>query len=103
MPVFEARWVLEFGRRARLFLHVEAGLTGAGLVTERLKLAGRNREIEPADRDATRAGIEPENIIWIFGTGRTGSTWLGRMMGDLEDHSLWHEPYVGEIFGSAYY
>jgi hypothetical protein len=25
------------------------------------------------------------------------------MMGDLRDHVLWHEPYVGEIFGSAYY
>jgi Sulfotransferase domain len=72
----------------------------------REKLTGRSRKIQPADHDATRAepgGIKPENIIWIFGTGRTGSTWLGRMMGDLEDHSLWHEPYVGEIFGSAYY
>ena len=103
MPVLKSRWVLELGREARLYLHVEAGLTGARAVIDRLKLAGRNREIESADLDATRAGIKPENIIWIFGTGRTGSTWLGRMMGDLEDHALWHEPYVGEIFGSAYY
>jgi hypothetical protein len=91
MPVLKSRWVLELGRGARLFRHAEAGLTGARTVIDRLKAAGRNRE------------IRPENIIWIFGSGRTGSTWLGRMMGDLEDHSLWHEPYVGEIFGTAYY
>ena len=49
------------------------------------------------------SGIKPENVIWIFGSGRTGSTWLGNMMGDLENHSLWHEPYIGDVFGSAYY
>jgi hypothetical protein len=91
MPVLESRRVLELGRGARRFLHVKAGLKGARTMISRLKAAGRNRE------------IEPENIIWIFGSGRTGSTWLGRMMGDLEGHSLWHEPYVGEIFGTAYY
>ena len=48
-------------------------------------------------------GVKPENVIWIFGSGRTGSTWLSKMMGDLEDHSLWPEPYIGEVFGSAYY
>jgi hypothetical protein len=48
-------------------------------------------------------GIKPENIIWIFGSGRTGSTWLGGMMGGLRNHSVWNEPYVGEVFGSAYY
>ena len=62
------------------------------------------RRMKRAERDAEAgAGIKPENVIWILGSGRTGSTWLGRMMGDLTDHTLWHEPYVGEIFGSAYY
>lgn len=48
-------------------------------------------------------GIEPERIIWMFGTGRTGSTWLATIMGDLEDHKVWHEPLVGELFGHLYY
>jgi hypothetical protein len=106
MPVLKSRWVLELGRGARLFLHMEAGLTGARTVIDRLKVPERNRDIEPTDLNAARArpgGIEPENIVWILGTGRTGSTWLGRMMGDLGNQVLWHEPYVGEIFGTAYY
>jgi hypothetical protein len=48
-------------------------------------------------------GIKPENVIWMFGSGRTGSSWLSTMMGDLEGHARWNEPYVGELFGSAYY
>jgi len=39
----------------------------------------------------------------MFGSGRTGSSWLSNMMADLEDHARWNEPYVGEIFGTAYY
>ncbi len=47
--------------------------------------------------------IRPENIVWIFGTGRTGSTWLAFMMEELEGHTVWREPYVGELFGRLYY
>jgi hypothetical protein len=109
MPVFEYRWALELGRRTRLFLRVEAGLAGARALTELLKTErnGRMQESRPgAGRDlkpAESGGIKPENIVWILGSGRTGSTWLGRMMGELRHHALWHEPYVGEIFGTAYY
>jgi hypothetical protein len=46
--------------------------------------------------------IRPENIVWIFGSGRTGSTWLSEMMGSLPDHTRWHEPRVGHLFGHAY-
>lgn len=45
------------------------------------------------------ASIRPENIVWIFGTARTGSTWLGSMMGELEGHRWWREPLVGRLFG----
>ena len=52
----------------------------------------------------TRAGgIKPENIVWIFGSGRSGSTWLSSMMGDIEGHVLWGEPWVGALFGNYYY
>src|SRR5215213_5630068 len=47
--------------------------------------------------------VRPENMIWMFGSGRTGSSWLSTMMGDLEGHARWNEPYVGELFGTAYY
>lgn len=44
-----------------------------------------------------------ENVVWVFGTIRTGSTWLGSMMGDMARHELWNEPRVGELFGSYFY
>jgi hypothetical protein len=48
-------------------------------------------------------GVRPENVVWIFGSGRTGSSWLAFMMGDLPDHTRWNEPLVGYLFGHLYY
>jgi hypothetical protein len=48
-------------------------------------------------------GIRAENIIWIFGGARTGSTWLSEMMGELEGCAVWNEPLVGALFGNLYY
>ncbi len=48
-------------------------------------------------------GVKPENIVWIFGAGRTGSTWLSQMMGELEGHTVWPEPLLGALFGDLYY
>ena len=46
--------------------------------------------------------VRSGNVVWIFGSGRTGSTWLSKMMGSLADHTRWHEPLVGYLFGHAY-
>ncbi len=57
------------------------------------------------EADPTRAegtNIRPENIIWIFGSPRTGSTWLGRIIREQPNQSLWFEPYVGHLFGPFY-
>lgn len=48
-------------------------------------------------------GINPENVVWMFGTGRSGSTWLSDMMDDLPGHEVWREPLVGALFGNLYY
>jgi hypothetical protein len=48
-------------------------------------------------------GVKPENIIWVFGSGRTGSSWLTFMMGALPDHTRWNEPMIGYLFGHLYY
>jgi hypothetical protein len=47
--------------------------------------------------------VRPENIVWIFGSGRSGSTWLGSMMGGLDGCAMWNEPLVGNLFGNFYY
>lgn len=62
----------------------------------RLRLARR----EAGGEDGN---IKPENIVWVFGSGRTGSSWLAFMMGSLPEHSRWNEPLVGYLFGHTYY
>jgi hypothetical protein len=47
--------------------------------------------------------VKPENIVWIFGSGRSGSTWLSSMMGALDRQTVWDEPWVGTLFGNFYY
>jgi Sulfotransferase family len=109
-------------RSIRAFLNLEAGVTRGGdaplplradliqqLEEARQELESRDRMLaelraRPVTRDDTEIrGINPENIVWIFGSGRTGSTWLSSMMGDMEGHALWGEPWVGTLFGNYYY
>jgi hypothetical protein len=63
----------------------------------------RSRAKRSSSRAGGSHGIAPENIVWIFGTGRSGSTWLASMMEDLGGHAMWNEPLVGNLFGSFYY
>ena len=76
----------------------------------RQQLASKDRELAELRARLLRSGTEtgagainPENIVWIFGSGRSGSTWLSSMMGDIEGHTLWGEPWVGALFGNYYY
>jgi len=46
--------------------------------------------------------IDPARLVWIFGSGRSGSTWLRSMMGELDDTRVWEEPMVGRLFGEFY-
>src|SRR5215204_4756614 len=46
--------------------------------------------------------IDPARMLWIFGSGRSGSTWLRSMMGELEGVRVWEEPMVGRLFGEFY-
>jgi hypothetical protein len=88
VPDFRYRRVFDVVRGVRAFLSLEAGVT-RGVLSE------PNR----ANADVRSAGgIAPENMIWIFGTGRTGSTWLAAMMEEPEDHDVWFEPRVGTVF-----
>jgi Sulfotransferase family len=62
------------------------------------------RETEIDLQNAMQPGpwkpVHAEQLIWIFGGSRTGSTWLSQMMAELENQERWHEPYVGLLFGS---
>jgi len=47
-------------------------------------------------------GVNPENMIWIFCTARSGSTWLRSMLNDIVEGEVWEEPKVGRLFGEFY-
>jgi hypothetical protein len=74
---------------------------------QREQIARQNQELARLRtaldrRDRTRS-VRPEKMVWIFGSGRSGSTWLSSMMGDISGQSLWGEPWVGFLFGYFYY
>jgi hypothetical protein len=44
-----------------------------------------------------QSGVAEERIGWIIGSGRSGSTWLAEMLGELPRIRKWHEPYFGRL------
>jgi len=71
----------------------------------RRRLRERNREVEElrsnASQDGAR-GVGPEDVVWIFCAGRSGSTWLAQMLDDIPGNAMWNEPLVGALFGDFY-
>ncbi|HZT43201.1 MAG TPA: sulfotransferase [Chthonomonadaceae bacterium] len=49
-------------------------------------------------RDDSTLSVTDANLCWIFGAGRSGSTWLLEMLGHLNNTRTWHEPYFGAMF-----
>ena len=56
------------------------------------------RRVGGARGETPKDGVKPENFVWIFGTGRTGSSWLAAMMEEIDGHAVWFEPRVGDLF-----
>lgn len=53
--------------------------------------------IREAEQQGARSAPAEERMAWIIGCGRTGSTWLAEMLGDLPKIRRWHEPYFGRF------
>ena len=66
----------------------------------RLRRAGLRTNL--ADRSARTGGVNPANIVWIFCTSRSGSTWLRSMLEDIAPGETWEEPKVAKLFGGFY-
>jgi hypothetical protein len=105
MSSFESRTNLRLAQRGKGLLN-----RGANAARALRKLGRQEQEIAElrallARRDAgdQDTGIRPENVIWVLGSGRTGSSWLTFMMGALPDHTRWNEPLIGYLFGHLYY
>lgn len=129
MAILKSHTIIEIFRGIKAFINLEAGLvpgeapepetayrelrrTQAWLQERDERLKQMREWLEKKDRriaelqngSAATEGnaIKPENMIWMFGTGRAGTHWLGAMMGEPEGHEVWHEPMVGDLFGSLY-
>jgi hypothetical protein len=97
VPAFKNRSVFGIARGIRIFLYVEAGITRDGTPGSGYRPSEKAASA-PRQTGAQARRINPRNIVWIFGAGRTGSTWLSKMMGELEGHTVWFEPWVGMLF-----
>src|SRR5829696_6291021 len=97
MPEFKRNIVVKVARGVKAYLELRAGVTRRDLYGEFAP------EPNTSFAGTKVGGIDPKNIVWIFGSGRSGSTWLSSMMGDMEGHALWGEPWVGALFGNHYY
>jgi hypothetical protein len=73
---------------------------GAGLRHRALLRVARLRGGPEGKERAT--GVNPANVVWIFCTARSGSTWMRSMLDDLLDGEVWEEPKVGRLFGEFY-
>jgi hypothetical protein len=61
----------------------------AAALVETLRHSEQQRSVE---------GTAEDRIAWIIGCGRTGSTWLAEMLGEVPQIRRWHEPYYGRFF-----
>ena len=59
-------------------------------------------ELREGEQQTSQPQALEDRIAWIIGCGRTGSTWLAEMLGDLPKIRRWHEPYFGRLFKHLY-
>lgn len=73
------------------------------LAKQQVEIAALRARLAKWEAGNEAESIKPENIVWVLGSGRTGSTWLSFMMRELPDHAMWNEPTVGYLFGHLFY
>jgi predicted O-methyltransferase YrrM len=76
---------------------------GAGYDTDAYHFAAEGEMDGPDQRRLPRVGVGPERLTWIFGSPRSGTTWLRDVLATLCDAEVWEEPFVGDLFGRFYY
>lgn len=125
MPEYRKHTVLEIARGVRAFFTLAVGVARGDvpdveslrseLREQTQKLTQAQRQIEKQNRRLRQlrrstlgtdgqtvlpGGINPENMVWILGSPRTGSTWLGEILGAPRGHALWKEPFFGVLLNS---
>ena len=93
------RSVRRAGRRNRTLNRIYRRLSGE---RERAYLELGRLRSRIAGEGVRAGSVDPERMVWIFGSGRSGSTWLRSMMGEMAGVRVWEEPMVGRLFGEFY-
>ena len=60
------------------------------------RLAEKDRQLTLLQEQLSKP-VSPENIIWVFGSPRGGTTWLSEMMAAPKRRKLWREPFFGVV------
>ncbi len=55
-------------------------------------------EIEKFSLSADQEDLLEKRMVWVFGSSRSGSTWLGTQLLRHPDNVIWDEPYIGRHF-----
>ena len=79
--------------------HISKGYLRLNGLYHRARLRGAGLRTNLAGRSARAGGVNPANIVWIFCTSRSGSTWLRGMLEDIAPGETWEEPKVASLFG----
>ncbi|HET7271366.1 MAG TPA: sulfotransferase [Rubrobacter sp.] len=87
------------GKRNRTLIRIYGRLLGE---RERAYLELGRLRSRLAGESVRTGGVDPGRMVWIFGSGRSGSTWLRSMMGEIGGYRVWEEPMVGRLFGEFY-
>jgi hypothetical protein len=103
MPVYQSQTVLEIARGIKAFLGFRAGITRGPVPPlgdpeprpERAAGGGPKKE----KKGEGKGSIDPAKIVWILGSPRTGSTWLGNILGEPRGFAVWKEPFFGVVLG----
>ncbi|MCE9635082.1 MAG: sulfotransferase [Planctomycetes bacterium] len=69
----------------------------ASLVAALTSLDGTSRVTGSPNHVADSPAAAESSIAWVFGSGRSGSTWLAEMLGMFDGVFIWHEPYFGKL------
>src|ERR671934_1887824 len=66
-------------------------------------MVGRSRPLRPMDKPSGDNGFSlarsEDRLVWIFGSSRSGSTWLLRMLAELEGTVPIDDPHLGHHLG----
>ena len=54
-----------------------------------------SRKIMDKELTSDEENILEKNLVWIYGSARSGTTWLGTELLRYKDNIIWTEPYIG--------